>query len=160
MEPNSLLKDALSFFALGEKFTPDDLKKSFHELALKFHPDRGEFTSPVLFQELLKYHEVLETFSEIKIHSAGKIPQEHSDQEYTLYKKAKFIENEAILSYFKSRAGSGVRLNEENNPDLSVLRKKLEIAGQIFLEVTRNFPGGIWEKDSLDSIRRIRVWME
>ena len=159
MEPNSLLKDALSFFALGETFTHEELKRSFHELALKFHPDRGEFTSPVLFQELLRYHGILERSLKIKAASVEKISERINDPDYGIYRKAKSLENAAVLSYFKSRAGSTVRLNESSNPELSVLREKLGLARELYSNLKRQFPGSIWEKDSSDSIGRIDIWL-
>lgn len=159
MEQNSLLNDALSFFALGESFTHEELKRSFHELALKFHPDRGEFTSPVLFQELLRYHEILEKSIAVSQKLTEKKAKRSSDRDYLLYKKAKSIETEAVLAYFKSRAGTLVRLDETDNPELSVLREKLTSARDLFTEVTQKFPGSIWVKDSMDSMQRIDIWL-
>lgn len=157
-----LLQEALEFFGLELGFGESELKKNFHSLALKFHPDRGEYTSEVLFVQLIKYKEVLDEYLESKRTKLAveKEQRSVSNTEFKIYKDAKNIENKAILDYFRARDGNSLQLQEKNNPELTVLRKKLEISKNLYLKMIHEYPNSIWIVDAKESIERINVWLK
>ena len=156
------MREALDFFNLDLDFEETELKRNFHTLALKFHPDRGEYTSEVLFVQLIKYKEILDKYieSQKKMSPNEKPKKLASKKEYEIYKDAKNIESKAILDYFKSRDGSTLQLLEQNNPELAVLRKKLEKSKELYLKIIYDFPTSIWIYDAKESIERIDVWLK
>ncbi len=162
MKNDELIQEALDFFNLDSDFEETELKRNFHILALKFHPDRGEYTSEVLFVQLIKYKEILDKHLESKknLTSQEKSKTLGSKKEYEIYKNAKNMESSAILDYFKSRDGNPLQLLEKNNPELVVLRKKLEKSKELYLKIIHDFPTSIWLHDAKESIERIDVWLK
>ena len=63
------VNDAFQFFGLEVTATEEVFKHRFHELALKYHPDKGEFNSEVVFLELMKllYKNLIKTWPEFII---------------------------------------------------------------------------------------------
>ncbi|MDX1958892.1 MAG: hypothetical protein SFU98_09980 [Leptospiraceae bacterium] len=156
----SELKKALMFFQLEESYTFEELTKKFRELAFKYHPDRGEFTSETMFQELMNYKSILEEnlLNPIQKEIKSK-PRKKTDQSYEIYSKAKKLENETILGYFKARKKMPlVVLSQSDNPDLIELRKKLELCKLLYEKLIKEFPNSIWKMDAQDSLSNLSVW--
>jgi hypothetical protein len=161
------LEDALLFFSLPLSFEKEDLKKRYRELALKYHPDRGEYTSDVLFVQLMQYHSFLESYLDKK--DSQEIPSEvlspvstkPNREEYNHYKDLKYRENEAILYYFNSRKNlKAVELDERKNKELAELKGKLEKIKQEYEDFTKTYPNSIWNQDIIDSIENLKVWFK
>ncbi|HMV78093.1 MAG TPA: J domain-containing protein [Leptospiraceae bacterium] len=162
-------QNALTFFGLEENFTRDELQRKFHFLALRYHPDKGEFTSDVVFIQLLECRQILEehlTMQAEAEHEARLSETENSDKEpehshndFYFYKTAKKIENDAILTYFKSRKNKlRMELDAEKNPELMELRTKLERAKQLYSELMERFPDSMWIQDAKNSLTSLEVW--
>jgi len=155
------------FFSLPVSFVKEDLKKRYRELALKYHPDRGEYTSDVLFVQLMQYHSFLESYLDKK--DTQEIPQEvlspvsmkPNREEYNHYKDLKHRENEAILYYFNSRKNlKSVELDERKNKELAELKGKLEKIKHEYEDFTKSYPNSIWNQDIIDSIENLKVWFK
>lgn len=188
MEKEDLLELALEFFGLDTGFSEEEFKNRYRELAKKYHPDSSEFTSPILFNELMRSKTVLENYLEEKKTTLSfekkreansknqnqestrnpnnqqesqpeQFSQSKKDEAYELYKIAKEIENEAILEYFEKTKGNPVFLEADQNPPLRRLLEKLERPLQNYKRIIRDFPRSIWVADAEDSIRRINVWL-
>lgn len=163
---NLELEDALLFFSLSKTFTKEELKKRYRELALKYHPDRGEYTSDVLFVQLMNYYSYLDNYlnlyySENEIQSNDFVTQNQkvTKDEYKIYKEIKTRESEAILSYFKSRKNlPSVELDPKKNPELNELRIKLDKIKKDYNDFIKQYPSSIWVADILDSIENLKVW--
>lgn len=156
MENHNLL-DAILFFGLEVNFSRQEFHKAFHNLAMRYHPDRGEFTSDVLFVELIRYKVILEEYLEIRENRNHENAKK--SKEYEIYKEAKRIENEAVLSYFKQRDGQQILLQEQENPELKVLKSRLTVAKNKYQTIILNHPESVWVEDSKDSIHRIDIWL-
>ena len=162
------LEDALLFFSLSNTFTKDDLKRRYRELALKYHPDRGEYTSDVLFVQLMNYYSYLDNYlniyySESESQSTDSVLQNPNQKiikdEYKIYKEIKTRESESILFYFKSRKNlPSVELDPKQNPELTELRAKLDKIKKDYNEFIKLYPNSIWVADILDSIENLKVW--
>ncbi|TGN13415.1 J domain-containing protein [Leptospira ilyithenensis] len=171
MDKELLLDEALSFLGLNRFSTEDDLKVNYHKLAKKYHPDTGEFTSEVLFQELQKNYEYLKKYFEsnksfgqiyaekkkdlVRSEKSNPIP---SDPIFVVYKKAKEEETKAILNYFEKTKLSPLNLDEAKNNSLVELRAKLDPVCKIYLDIVKNHPNSLWVKDSKSSLDRLSVW--
>ncbi|BDA78493.1 molecular chaperone DnaJ [Leptospira kobayashii] len=171
MDKELLLDEALSFLGLNHFSTEDDLKASYHRLAKKYHPDTGEFTSEILFQELQKNYEYLkkyfesnksfESFASGKKEEATRAERSNpvpSDPIFIVYKKAKEEETKAILNYFEKTKLSPLNLDEAKNNALAQLRSKLDPVCRIYLDIAKNHPNSIWANDSKSSLDRLSVW--
>ena len=162
------LEDALLFFSLPRSFTKEDLKRRYRELALKYHPDRGEYTSDVLFVQLMNYYSYLDNYlniyySENENQSTDSVLQNPNQKiikdEYKIYKEIKTRESESILFYFKSRKNlPSVELDPKKNPELTELRAKLDKIKKDYNEFIKLYPNSIWVADILDSIDNLKVW--
>ena len=160
MEQEDLLILALDFFGLEESFTEAEFRERYLELAKKFHPDSSEFTSTVLFNELSRSKSILELhLNNRKTKTSPHTLNQPKDQSYELYKKAKEIENRAILEYFEKTKGNPVYLDPEENPPLRDLIQKLEIPIRNYKIILEEYPQSIWAADSNDSLKRIRSWL-
>ena len=161
---NKDLEDALLFFSLSITFEKEDLKKRYRELALKYHPDRGEYTSDVLFVQLMHYHSYLESYLNKKEHShefSSTVSPKPNREEYNLYKDLKYRENEAVLHYFNSRKNlKVVELDERKNKELAELKGKLEKIKQEYEDFIRTYPHSIWNQDIIDCIENLKVWFK
>ncbi len=157
MEKSDLL-NAIEFFGLEKNFSRKEFHKTFHSLALKYHPDKGEFTTDVLFIELVRYKEILEIFLENKERLSD--DKNKNSKEYGIYKEGKSIESEAFLSYFKKRDGQKIKLSEKENPELKELKIKLGLAKEKLEQIIREYPNSLWAEDSKDSIHRIEIWLK
>lgn len=177
MDQKLLLNEALTFLHLTESSSEQDLKVSYHNLAKKYHPDAGEYDSDVLFQELQRHYDFLKEYLQIH-HSflsrenlissseslqeqrlkTSRSKREGNDPIFNQYKLAKEIETTAILSYFDKNKNSPLNLDEVANKNLEKLRKELEPARKIFLDIIGNYPQSIWASDSKDSLQRLSVW--
>ncbi len=157
---NPLFQEALDFFGLSSNFQLEDLKKRYHTLALKYHPDRGEYTSDVLFVQLLHYKSILENSLLEKMNIVTEdSPKQKIHSDYEIYKSAKKIENDAILQYFESRKNNlQVELHIEKNPELKVLLLNLEKAKVLYEKLLKEHPTSIWAKDAKDSLESLKVW--
>lgn len=166
---NPLFREALEFFGLGSDFDSDDLKKRYHALALKYHPDRGEYTSDVLFVQLLHYKSVLEEILLERMNTVvedfppkkktDRTSSEKSRSDYEIYKTAKKIENDAILQYFHSRKNNlQMELSIEKNPELKILLTNLEKAKALYELLLKDHPSSIWIRDAKDSLESMKVW--
>lgn len=152
------LTQAIAFMGLDADYSHEQLKKNYRELALKYHPDRGEYTSEVLFLELVRYKTILELNLEEQEPFIEKAQTEPPQDEYQLYRQAKNIENDAIYQYFQKRSGEPMALDESINPDLKKLRYKLENSVRLYQQLLQNYPTTIWKQDVKDSLERIKVW--
>ncbi|WP_411822341.1 J domain-containing protein [Leptospira sp. 'Mane'] len=171
MDKELLLDEALSFLGLNRFSDEDDLKTSYHKLAKKYHPDTGEFTSEVLFQELQKNYEFLKKYFEsnkgfgpgfsepktdtIRTDKSSSVP---SDPIFVIYKKAKEEETKAILTYFEKTKLSPLNLDEAKNNALVELRLKLDPVCKIYLDIVNNHSNSLWANDSRSSLDRLSVW--
>ncbi|TGN16906.1 J domain-containing protein [Leptospira idonii] len=187
MDEKLLLDEALSFLGLKGDSSEDDLKSQYHKLAKKYHPDGGEFTSEILFQELQKHYEFLKKFWErngsFDAFSLGKgrsSRQDHSfshepeaaregagkdtssslvpDPIFSMYKTAKEEETRAILNYFEKTKLDPMNLNHAKNNALAELRTRLDPVCKVYLDIVQNHPKSIWVGDSKDSLARLSVW--
>jgi curved DNA-binding protein CbpA len=156
--------DALLFFSLPVTFEKEDLKKRYRELALKYHPDRGEYTSDVLFVQLMQYHSFLESYLNKKEYSQeiqSTVSPKPNREEYNHYKDLKYRENEAVLHYFNSRKNlKAVELDERKNKELAELKGKLEKIKQEYEDFIRTYPTSIWNQDIIDCIENLKVWFK
>jgi curved DNA-binding protein CbpA len=160
LEQEDLLTLALDFFGLERNFTEEEFRERYRELAKKFHPDSSEFTSTVLFNELTRSKSLLEIY--IRERENPQLPMTESsakDESYELYKKAKEVENQAILEYFEKTKGNPVYLHPEENPPLRDLLQKLEIPIQNYSCILERYPKSIWATDASDSLKRIQNWL-
>lgn len=56
--------DAVLLFGLDNKYKPEDLKKTYHKLALKYHPDKNKSEeAKEMFQRINEAYELLQGFS-------------------------------------------------------------------------------------------------
>ncbi len=167
MEEEDLLELALEFFNLKPDFTEEEFHIRYRELAKKFHPDSSEYTSTILFNELIRSKEILE--SHLKKNSKNNLVEDlnspavstsnKKDASYALYKKAKEEENIAILEYFEKTKGNPIFLNPEENPPLKKLIASLAIPLQAYNKILTEFPDSIWANDAKDSIKRLGAWL-
>ncbi len=167
MEEEDLLELALEFFNLKPDFTEEEFHSRYRELAKKFHPDSSEYTSTILFNELIRSKEILESYLKTNsvnhstegFNSTPINPTKKRDASYALYKKAKEEENIAILEYFEKTKGNPVFLNPEENPPLKKLIASLAIPLQAYNKILTEFPDSIWANDAKDSIKRLGAWL-
>ena len=156
------IMNALLFFSLEPNFTREDLKKRYRELAKKYHPDMGEYTTDILFVQLLSYNSLLEDYLQReRYHRSNTVqPRESSsNQEYSLYKESKSREREAVHRYYKSRENIPiVELDEKKNKELLELREKLDIVKKEYLDFIKKYPGSIWIPDILESLENMKIW--
>ncbi|MCB1142863.1 MAG: molecular chaperone DnaJ [Leptospiraceae bacterium] len=162
---NEEWEEALLFFSLDPQFSKEDMTSRFRDLANRYHPDKGEFTSDVMFVKLLHYKNILEShLGDIRIKTSGSNPGESRDtviqrNDYSLYREAKKLENEAIYRYYKLRKKhSTVELDENKNLELHKLREQLEIVRTKYEEFLIQYPDSIWVGDVKDSLDNISVW--
>ncbi|MEM7181264.1 MAG: molecular chaperone DnaJ [Spirochaetota bacterium] len=155
MSPEEVAQ-ALQFFGFSKSYDSQQLKQRYRELALKYHPDRGEYTSEVLFLELVRYKTVLELFLEEG--NATVSTEEEITDEYGIYKKAKKTENDAIYEYFHKRDGEPLVLDETINPELKKLRQKLQQAIHLYRDLLQRYPDSMWKADVKDSLEKMKVW--
>ncbi|MCB1156631.1 MAG: DnaJ domain-containing protein [Leptospiraceae bacterium] len=157
------MEEALSFFGLGKGFSENELKKKYRLLAKKYHPDRGEYTSDVLFLELIRYKNILDLY--LQEEESENQPEEplaekkKPESDFSLYREAKRIENDAIYRYFKKRDGEPVNLEKEKNPHLRELQKELTPAVELYKRLFKEFPSSIWCQDARDSLEKIAIWL-
>lgn len=149
--------DAFQFFGLEITTTEEIFKHRFHELALKYHPDKGEFNSEVVFLELMKHRQTLEKFFETRHeHEEG---FNKATNDYALYKEAKKIQNDSILKYFKSREKNNNQTSP--NADFEIqLKEELTRAKAKYIKLMQEHPTSLWIPDSKDSIQSIDVWLK
>jgi hypothetical protein len=157
------LEEAILFFTLSKPFTKEDLKNRFRELANKYHPDKGEYTSDTLFVTLLHYKNILEQFLQKEnqniVYDNQPIMHKSAQPDYPFYKEAKKMENEAILNYYRLRKNINiVELDDKKNKELLELREKLFIVKQKYEEFLSKYPESIWIQDVKDSLYNITVW--
>ena len=154
--------NALLFFSLEPNFTREDLKKRYRELAKKYHPDMGEYTTDVLFVQLLSYNSLLEDYLQgLRQHGDNTVqPRESkSNTEYTLYKESKSKERDAIHRYYKSRENIPVvELDEKKNKELIELREKLDAVRKEYIDFLKKFPNSIWIPDIQESLENMKLW--
>ena len=149
--------DALDFFGVDISVTEEVFKHRFHELALKYHPDKGEFNSDIIFLELMKHKHTLDLFFQNRKSHLETFQAATND--YALYKEAKQLENESILKYFKTRE----KFNNQTlaNADFEVqLKEELKVAKSKYLQLIQEHPNSLWIRDSKDSILSIDVWLK
>lgn len=152
MEDRDLLEEALQFFDLDEHFTEQKLNERFHELAVKYHPDKGEYSSTEIFCRIMEYRQVLKEYSQGK-------PQPSAENDYDLYRLAKKVEREALETYFEQTRGNTIWIDAKDNPPLRALRLELFRAIELYDRIIRIFPDSIWTQDSIASMEKISVWM-
>ncbi len=149
--------DAFQFFGLEITTTEEIFKHRFHELALKYHPDKGEFNSEVVFLELMKHRQTLEKFFETRHEHEEAFSKAEND--YALYKEAKKIQNDSILKYFKSREKNNNQTSP--NADFEIqLKEELIRAKAKYIKLMQEHPTSLWIPDSKDSIQSIDVWLK
>jgi len=165
LEAEELLELALDFFGLPRNFTEEEFRNRYHELAKKYHPDVGEFTSTVLFNELQISKQILESYLQSRDVSNQKSIETPSperkkswDPAFELYKISKELENQSILDYYEKTKGNPIFLKEEENPPLRELRFRLQEPIRNYQTILERYPTSIWARDARDSIRRLRIW--
>jgi len=144
--------EALDFFGLPGSFTKEQLNSQYHKLARQYHPDAGEYTTSAVFLKLVEYRDILSDFLN------NRISEELKEDDYSLYKKAKNIENRSVIDYFKKTEGNRVFLKEEENRPLSELKSELKQAQEIYLKILQTYPDSIWREDIQASLKKIAVW--
>jgi DnaJ-class molecular chaperone len=166
MEQEDLLTSALSFFGLEPGASREQVQSRYRELAKKYHPDSGEFTSDVLFLELSRSYQILSEYSaaEPNRFSHSNSSQRGSgkgkkDPSYEIYKTCKEKENKAILRYFEKTKGNTVHLNPEENPPLRALQEDLDPVCRGYRTIISEYPESIWVADAKASIKRLGVWI-
>ncbi|MCZ8239661.1 MAG: hypothetical protein O9346_08590 [Leptospiraceae bacterium] len=186
MEEEDLLELALGFFNLELPFTEEEFHAKYRELAKKYHPDAGEYTSSILFNELMRSKEILEQHLKRKTELASKTLKQElqtgmngnlktkntssletenlerrpsSDISYMIYKKAKDEENIAILEYFDKTKGNPVFLDPDENPPLKKLISDLISPLSAYNTILKEYPESIWVNDARDSIKRLGTWI-
>ena len=150
--------DAFQFFGMDRNVTEETFKHRFHELALKYHPDKVEFNSDIVFLELMKHRQILAEFFENRHNHEEVFKKTAATDDYALYKEAKQIQNDSILKYFKSRE----KFNNKTSPNADFeiqLREDLKIAKSKYLELIREHPKSLWIADAGDSIQSIDIWI-
>ncbi|WCL50939.1 J domain-containing protein [Leptospira sp. GIMC2001] len=172
MEEEDLLVSSLDFFGLNPDFTEDEFREKFRDLAKKFHPDTGEYTSSILFNELTRSKSVLESYlanrsniqDEISINKSQPIQEaqvskaKKIDPSYEIYKLAKEKENLAIIEYFDQTKGNNIFLSAEENPPLRELIRKLHFPITSYQRILDIYPESIWASDASDSLKRLSKW--
>jgi hypothetical protein len=158
MEDDDVLTGALDFLGLSLPFSLEDLQLRYKELAKKFHPDKGEYTSPVLFQELNRSRLILENY--LLGHESPSPKSPTKDDSYDLYKKAKNIENSSIIKYYEVKEKNIVILEEHYNPYIQTLRKELEEAISIYKIIIEKYPNSIWVSDAKASWDKLKIWFK
>ena len=151
------IDDAFQFFGLDLNVTEEVFKHRFHELALKYHPDKGEFNSEIVFLELMKHRNTLEKFFENRHEHEQAFKKATND--YALYKEAKQLQNDSILKYFKSRE----KFNNKTSPDADFeiqLKEDLALARAKYQKLIQEHPTSLWIADSKDSIASIDIWLK
>jgi hypothetical protein len=151
--------DAFQFFGLELTTTEEIFKHRFHELALKYHPDKGEFNSEVIFLELMKHRNTLEKFFENRHEHEEVFKKTSPNNDYSLYKEAKQLQNDSILKYFKSRE----KYNNQTTPNADFelqLKEELNLAKAKYTKLIQEHPNSLWVRDSKDSILSIDVWLK
>lgn len=162
LEEEDLLKYALDFLGLEVPFTKEELNQKYLELAKKYHPDSGHYSSSVLFLELQKSKDILENYLKKGLNikpPEGEFKQKNQkDFAFDIYKQSKELENKAILDYYEKTKGNPVFLNEEDNPPLRELREKLQKPIEYYQKILREYPNSLWARDAEESLKRLRVW--
>lgn len=151
--------DAFQFFGLELTATEEIFKHRFHELALKYHPDKGEFNSEVIFLELMRHRHTLEKFFENRHEHEEVFKKTSANTDYSLYKEAKQLQNDSILRYFKSRE----KYNNQTTPSADFelqLKEELNLAKAKYIKLIQDHPNSLWVRDSKDSILSIDVWLK
>lgn len=172
MEEEFLLKQALDFFGFhSNQFTSQQLRTKYRELALRYHPDAGEFSSEVLFQELVRARETLEQYLETSnptqegsAHSQLSSRQESNtspkNDDFSRYRSAKKRENDLILNYFGKTEGNPIFLSESDNPELRHLKVELRFVLAWYESILKDYPRTLFRSDIEKSIEKIRVWLK
>jgi hypothetical protein len=155
MIDEEILSEALLFFRLEIPFTKDELKKKYRELAKKYHPDSGDYTTNVMFLELAKYKNVLDVYWD---NQPKTTETEQASDDYRIYKKAKTLENASIYRYFQARKGEKIDLKTDS-PELKELRKKLTEVILLYKTLLEKFSGSIWFQDAKESIEKLKIWL-
>jgi len=167
LDQELLLNQALSFFGFTELPTPNLLQARYRELARRFHPDAGEFTSPELFQELQKYHEALESALERAQNQTKENDQQietrqqsqkREKEEFQLYKHAKDEETKALLLYFEKTNHLPWDALEARKQAHEILKKDLEPVLAVYEQLQKQQPPSIWSDDARRSQQRLAVW--
>ena len=153
MEDGDLLKEAFLFFDFDENFTEQDLSSRFHELAGKYHPDKGEYSSAEIFCRVIDYRQVLRQYL-----TGNKFKPSETD--YQLYRRAKMMEREALEAYYLKTRGNKIWLDVQDNPPLKELRIELFRVIEIYDKITKEYPDSIWIPDIIMSMDKIAVWMK
>lgn len=144
--------------------TEELINKRFHELALKYHPDSGDYTTPEMFNRLILYRDILKKHAAQEIHFTNSIDTQNENtilDDFGLYKKAKKIENDAILKYFNATEGNRIYLDAKENPPLQELQESLKNTIVLYTRILEEFPESMWKRDIETSLKKIRnSWLK
>lgn len=150
---------------LSAKEIENIIKKQFHVLAFRFHPDRNLDPNK---QEIAEKNFVAINESFQILNTALKdnfplllscLPQEISQEEkiYRLYKTACKNYSSALENYFtKVKA---VDLSGES-AEYMELSSALKAIKEQFAWVIKSKPDNLWVSDSIEKISKINVWLE
>ena len=146
-----------------------NIKKRYHELAFRFHPDKKgdkeDFLAlkkayDTLIQAVVENYDSLKRITLEKENTSSakiKSKEKTGDKIYYLYKKASEIYSEALEEYFEK--AKQVNLDARDKTYKSLLAK-LHQCKDIMAQIIKNDPGGIWTSDAIEKVASINIWIK
>ena len=159
-----------------QELSAQTLKRKYHELAFRLHPDKKgsqeEFLNLRISYDILL--EALNANSQIFVFlkresSLVKKPfidkdgqkksgkPKASDPVYLLYKKASEIYSEALEDYFENTKQVNLCAKNKNYQSL---HQKLTQCKQLLAEIIKKDPGGIWTSDAIEKVASINLFIQ
>ncbi len=165
------IREALAVFALEQlprrRFSdlPGLLKKRYHLLAKKVHPDHSGYQTE-LFIRLRSHFELLQQTLDTAPEQIKQLlgddvfhglPRDTSGKAFSEYKAIVFRMNRAINAYFA--ATEQVVVPEFRNKSYQLLAEELmAIRGELLLLAKKN-PRAIWIDDAQRNLGKLDIWL-
>ncbi|MDH5720837.1 MAG: J domain-containing protein [Spirochaetia bacterium] len=149
--------------------TSQTLKKRYHELAFRLHPDKKgakeDFLNlkksyDILIKALDTNPQIFSVFNskrEPKKEDLQSIKKPVSDAVYLLYKRASIIYSEALEDYFEKVKQVNLSVSDENYQSLLT---KLVQCKSLLAKIIKKDPAGIWTSDAIEKVASINVWIK